>query len=38
MADLSGAEKRKLEKLSFPYVAMMMKPGTDFTTPVRLPF
>jgi hypothetical protein len=23
---------------SFPYVAMMMKPGTDFTKPVRLPF
>jgi hypothetical protein len=24
--------------LSFSYVAMMMKPGTDFTKPVRLPF
>ncbi len=23
---------------SFPYVAMIMKPGTDFTKPVRLPF
>ena len=23
---------------SFPYVAMMMKPGTDFGSPVRLPF
>lgn len=23
---------------SFPYVAMMMKPGTDFSKPVRLPF
>lgn len=23
---------------SFPYVAMMLKPGTDFTKPVRLPF
>jgi hypothetical protein len=23
---------------SFPYVAMMMKPGTDFTRPMRLPF
>jgi hypothetical protein len=23
---------------SFPYVAMMMKPGTDFERPQRLPF
>lgn len=23
---------------SFPYVAMMMKPGTDFERPIRLPF
>jgi hypothetical protein len=23
---------------SFPYVAMMMKPGTDFSKPVVLPF
>ena len=23
---------------SFPYVAMMMKPGTEFARPVRLPF
>lgn len=23
---------------SFPYVAMMMKPGMDLTKPARLPF